>query len=354
MPTEPTSTLSRRAVLRGTLAAAALALALRGAPPSFAASRRRSAVLWSPLPDSGERPCARADHSLNYAPDTGLLYLFGGQAHGAPLDDLWAYDPAAGAWSRLDPPGRRPAPRFGHNAAYDPARRRLIVALGQEAVDTFLDDTWAFDPAAGAWRDLTPAGDRPKGRYGAASALDPTGDRLFITHGFTNEGRFDDTWAFDLASETWAPVATAGAVPLKRCLARAAWDPAAAQILLFGGQTTGRRPLGDLWALDPASGTWAERRPPDSPTPRNLYAAASSGERWLVFGGFTAAGADADLWVYDPAADAWYRLDPTGGDAPAPRMSADLTAASDRLFLFGGNDAQSYFDDLWALFPTAV
>src|SRR5439155_15774369 len=140
---------------------------------------------------------------------------------------------------------------------------------------------WSYD--ASGWRQLDVSSeDKPEIRYGAGAAHDEAASRMLISHGFTDHGRYNDTWAFDLLQDKWSVIATSGDVPIKRCLTRCLWLPSPKQMLLFGGQTDDNPFLGDLWTLDTAKGAWAEQKPAALPGPRNLYGASldQSGARW--------------------------------------------------------------------------
>ena len=349
--------ITRRSLLRaaGTgavgLAAARLggptaAHAMPGTRGQVAGLRSRSAAGWTTVPRSAFQPPARRDHSLTADPDAGRLYVFGGRAGGDALGDLWSFDAPTGQWNEVLVDGPRPDPRFGHTAIYDAVGRQLVVALGQ-AGGTFFDDVWAFDPASSAWSSLgASSARRPAARYGAAGAYDPAG-RLVISHGFTAQGRFDDTWLLDLTTAAWERLTTIGAVPVKRCLVRATWDPAGPRLLLFGGQTDDAAFLGDFWSLDVGRGSWTEKGTGARPGPRNLYGAAGGGQRWYLVGGNTPDGPAADTWVYDTARDVWAPVETAGG--PPARSGLDVATLGDALYLFGGADGAAELGDTWRL-----
>ncbi len=344
--------LSRRSLLRGALAAVAgLAAGRLGAStPAAAASAGARAARWMRLGGS-LHPGARRDHSLTPTGEGGAVYLFGGRRNGVAANDLWALDPKKAAWRRVEARGPKPPPRFGHDAFYDAARKRLVVAMGQASSGSFFNDVWAFDPAASSWRQLgVSSAMRPEVRYGAAGAYDRGGNRLFISHGFTSQGRFDDTWILDLATESWSKLSTEGRVPVKRCLTRAFWDPAGRRILLFGGQTDGNPYLGDFWSLDVGRGVWMQERQAALPSARNLYGASfdEARRRWYVVGGATAKGPAGDAWVYDAAREAWSVIKGIGSK-PSARSALDVAVAGGRLYLFGGNDGTRDLDDTWVL-----
>jgi hypothetical protein len=298
---------------------------------------------WSRLPDAGTLPTPRRDHSL--ATDGARLYLFGGRDSG-PLADFWVYDIAAGQWTEVVTPG--PPARFGHNGLFEDGSQRLFVFGGQAS--GFFNDVWAYDSTAGRWTEVGALPPAPATRYGAAAALDPAG-RLVVSHGFTDTGRFDDSWAFSLGEPAWADISPqAGGRPLARCLTRAVWDPAASRFLMFGGQSNPEPFLGDLWSF--TSGGWAEITAEPRPAPRNLYSMVWDGERSraIVFGGRTQSGQVSDVWQLDARTDTWAPLT-TQGDPPSPRSSHDAVWLPERraMLVFGGQDSDGDRNDLWEL-----
>ena len=365
--------VSRRALLRGsaTGAAALGAMAMvgcggggttppktpvpsptAGAPTQAAASPTAAPAkaAWTRV-QLAAAPGARRDHSLTLNVDNGLIYAFGGRANGVANNELWTFDPVTAAWHQVSAAGELPDSRFAHNAFYDRARSRLVVALGEGNGGSFFNDVWAYDGSG--WRRLDAASaDRPQIRYGAGGAHDVDGNRVLVSHGFTDRGRFDDTWAFALDGGGWTKVATTPAVPIKRCLTRCLWLPASASMLLFGGQTDSNPFLGDLWTLDIAKGAWTETKPALLPGPRNLYGASlgEGGKRWYIVGGNTPDGPSPETWTYDLATAAWSPLD-AEGDAPPARYSTDAVYAAGKLYIFGGHDGKSEIDDMWALDP---
>ena len=308
-----------------------------------------AATGWRLLPASGPAPAAREDHTWTLAPD-GDAYLFGGRADGEVYEDLWRYSLAGGAWTQVTPTGASPPARFGHNAVWA-AGIGLVIFAGQ-GPDGFFNDLWAFDPGAGAWRQLRAIGARPVPRYGSCAAIGPDG-RLWISHGFTSEGqRFADTRAFDLETGAWTDETPLGEAPIERCL-HACWWTDDDELVLYAGQTTGTTALDDLWHLSvgerPGTNGWSRLAQETLPPARNLYAAARWAAGTLVFGGQGIDGTYlADTWwISDDGTAVRLEID----DARSPRGGAELIADPDRgrLLLFGGRDSTTNFDELWEL-----
>jgi hypothetical protein len=222
----------------------------------------------------------------------------------------------------------------------------MLIFGGQAAGGAFFNDAWSF---GGQWRKLFGEDYGPPPRYGAASALKPDG-LLLVSHGFTNEGRFDDTWSLEPFA-AWTDVSATGTRPLKRCLIRGVWDAKRDRFLIFGGQTDGTPFLGDLWALD-ANG-WAEITSEPKPSPRNFYAmVATDSASVVLFGGNSQEGPGPvnDLWFLDTKNDTWTQVQ-VEGEGPTPRYGHDAVWLPDtrKLIVFGGHDTSGDVNDLWEL-----
>jgi N-acetylneuraminic acid mutarotase len=332
-----------------------LSLLLAGGLVPYGLSQPAAAQLpagaWTVIDAPG--PAARWDHSLSADPATGSLLLFGGRdAAGAPLADSWIYSVGNNSWALLDGPA--PPPRFGHAVAIDIQNRALYLFGGQADSDTFFNDTWRFDLDARSWSEIPTSDDRPSPRYGTSAVLDGEGN-LLISHGFTFEGRFDDTWSLDPESGIWTDVSSApGTRPLKRCLHEAVWDAGQQRMLLYGGCSSGFGPCpqGDLWAFDPVNQTWTDHTPSTSPAARSnpaLVRDDADGAVWLV-DGLTEAGYTADLWMLDLIGDepAWVEI-AQGSVVPEPRASHDAAYLDGDIYLFGGNSNAGPLADFWVL-----
>jgi uncharacterized protein (TIGR03437 family) len=298
-----------------------------------------AALRWFRPNPAGAIPSPRIDAPVAYDSVSRELFLFGGLDASGDRNDLWAYSVDNQQWTQVRPVGQAPDPRHGHTVTLDPVRRRIIVVAGQGA--RFFGDAWAYDIQANVWRQLTGNSDGPLPRYGHSGIYDAKRDRIIISHGFTSEqGRYDDTWALDLASSTWRDISPVGTRPLRRCLHHAVYVAQSDQMLLYGGCSSGYGPCpqGDLWSLDFAGNQWTQIVTAGSPPPRLWYGMVFDDNRKLLvlFGGLDGEALN-DTWEYDPAAPSWKQITP-GGDVPTPRYRLEATFASDlgAAFFFGG------------------
>jgi hypothetical protein len=237
--------------------------------------------------------------------------------------------------------------------AVDAANRALYLFGGQADGATFFNDAWRLDLDTLAWEEI-PTGDlRPAPRYGTSAVLDGEGNVL-ISHGFTFEGRFDDTWSLDPASGVWTDISPAPETrPLKRCLHEAIWDAERSRMLLYGGCSSGFGPCpqGDLWAFDLETQVWTELTPAEGPAARSnpaLVRDDATGALWLV-DGLAEIGYVADLWELDLAGGVTWREAGQGEPIPAPRASHDAVSLHGDTYLFGGYGNAGPLADFWVL-----
>jgi Galactose oxidase, central domain len=310
---------------------AALASSSPTSQPPTAVPQARG---WSEIVAANDGPPARYDHSAVLDPVRQQLVVFGGRDKQA-LGDTWIFDLATRRWREV--PATGPEPRFGHGAAYEAAHRRMLIVMGQGA--DFFNDVWAFDLDKESWTQLI-ANDRsaisPRPRYGQSAALDGQG-RVLISHGFSDQGRFDDTWAFNLAAARWVNLTPAsGPKPLKRCLHELIYEATADRLLLFGGCSSGFGPCpqGDLWAFDLKTTTWTELMPNGAKPAARSNASLiyqSTSQTLFLFGGKTADGANAETWSYHIGKNEWTHLE---GQAPPAHAAARPPAMMQKLGVF--------------------
>lgn len=303
-------------------------------------------IAWQLL-GSSDAPAPRSDHTWTVSPDGTAAWLFGGTGADGPLDDLWRYDLVTDAWQRVEASGDGPLARFGHVAAWV-EQVGLVIWSGQAGAD-FFDDLWAFDPSLGSWARLPDGGAVPAARYGSCGAIGPDG-RLWISHGFSHSGRFDDTWTYDFTAGQWAEVLPDGERPIKRCLHDCLWTPDG-RFLLYAGQTDGEPALADLWGLEADRATWWRLDPPEPPEARQLYALTTLGSTAFIFGGADAERRPLDsLFLLDLDDASWSDAQPDG-EQPPGRSGATLIAdrSRDRLLLLGGIGSDGALGDLWQL-----
>jgi len=308
---------------------------------------------WEDITPDGDPPGASFGASFTPAPTIGSLLLFGGWAGGTSYaNTVFSYDPATNTWSDLTPTGVAPAPRAAHASAYDPATDRMIIFGGYDGT-SYYNDTWAFDIAAKTWANLHPSGSVPASRGGHSFVYDPASKTMILFGGWNGRTEYNDTWAYDLAENTWTNLRPSGRAPAARDSQAMAYDAENKVIILFGGWSATKE-YDDTWAYDPAANTWVELNPAgESPTARahQQMVYDPTVEKTVLFGGGRSTTVFNDTWNYDFASNSWTPVTLTG-DAPSARTGYALAyyAADRKVLLFGGSNGIDFYSDIWTLY----
>lgn len=304
---------------------------------------------WRQLEPTGTAPTPRNNASLVYDPVGHRLIVFAGRSSAGDLNDLWSLDIETLTWTQLHPSGSPPPPRSTHNAVYDPATQQMLVWSGRLS-SVFYNDVWALDLAQTSWIQFEPEGPVPNTRYGTGAIFDPSDRQLVTFAGFTDEGRFDDTWTFTPTTSTWTNLGLT-VNPGRRCLHTASYDPQRHRMIIYGGQRSGA--LGDLWSLDLNARVWSELTPAISPEGRTFPASVydEHGQRFIIFGGGGANGLKhGDTWSYDFVSGTWEQIALTGTSPIARNGAAGVYIEREsRSLFFGGVGTEVRFNDVWAL-----
>jgi N-acetylneuraminic acid mutarotase len=346
-----------RTGLRGILALVALIASL--VVGSLSARVVHAATpTWTQLSPSGSLPAVRVNDTAVWDTADNQMLVFGGNNASAHYNDLWAYQPASTSWTQLSPSGSPPAARAAQCAVWDAADSQMLVFAGSNGMST-LNDLWAYRPASNSWTLLSPSGSLPPARFACTAVWDAADSQMLVfggNSGVANGPIFNDLWAYRPASNSWTQLSPSGSPPHSRYYHAAVWDAADAQMLVFGGFTGGGIDLylNDLWAYQPASNSWTQLSPSGSPpSPGRYYPTAAwdaADSQMLIFGGYNAGTLFNDLWAYQPASNSWTQLSPSGSP-PSPRLGPTSVwdAADSQMLVFGGTDNGSvFYNDLWS------
>ena len=202
------------------------------------------------------------------------------------------------------------------------------------------------------WRELTPTtGQAPDARRNGAAIYDPIGKRVIIFAGTGNAGTTNDTWAFTLATRTWAKLTTSGNPPAPRLGFDAVYDPVGQQMVIYAGQGAGF--FNDTWALNLTTLEWRDVSPPVASRPKARYGHGTifdpTSRSLVQFAGFTEESRRfQDTQSFGLASNTWQDWTPAG---TKPDIRCLLTAAFDRtnrkMIIYGGQ-RNGPLDDLWA------
>lgn len=193
----------------------------------------------------------------------------------------------------------------------------------------------------------------PARRGGAPAAWMPAAAEMVIFGGM--DPITDDTFSFDRDTSAWRRLAPErqGPVPSNRCHHTLTEIPNTDEALLFGGFSRGTR-FNDTWRFDLAAERWTELSTSGTvPARRCLHASVyiSSRSELLMFGGIAGGGNQAgdffgDTHILDVGSGSWVRVE---GEGPSAREGAVMVYSrdADAVFLWGGKAFDHYPVELW-------
>ncbi|MEM7603971.1 MAG: kelch repeat-containing protein [Myxococcota bacterium] len=185
---------------------------------------------WTEI-SSRRTPEARRTPAGVYDPRDENIHVFGGEFMG-PRRDAWTFTSTG-----YVPQRRLPFGSLVTDAAYDRARRQIVVVTGDVRADDTLH-TWIQDGRR--WRELPIVG--PPMRTHSALAYDSEREVVLLYGGRNGDENFNDLWAFDGA---WRQVMATSPPPATRGPS-IAYDEAR-NVLFCIPRASGR--LTEIWEL---------------------------------------------------------------------------------------------------------
>ncbi|CAM9188719.1 unnamed protein product [Phaeothamnion confervicola] len=138
-----------------------------------------------------------------------VLLLFGGSTGLHYSNDLYEYNVRSGKWRKLATTGRKPSPRYKHQAVVV-GDCMYVIGGGCFKPEQSTIDLYCLDLKTLVWAETTEMhGDIPKARVAHSCSYDPVGGDIYLWGGFTSElSRLQDFYAFNVASGTWRHIET--------------------------------------------------------------------------------------------------------------------------------------------------
>lgn len=131
------------------------------------------------------------------------------------------------------------------------------------------------------------------------------------------------------------------------------------KIYIFGGEPDQFRQLNDIWCLDTKSLQWEQPQTMgQEPSARVSSTGCLVDNKIYYFGGYDGVQWLNDVHSFDIYTNRWERINIPGSYSehtsqpsiyPIPRCRHTLTLVKGLLYVYGGNDSENSFQDLWAL-----
>jgi hypothetical protein len=268
------------------------------------------------------QPSGRIDHSAVWT--GGEMIVWGGTTSLGRTSTGGRYDPATDTWTHTETVGS-PSARSRHTALWTGSEMVVWAGLGGGVART---DGGRYDPIADTWVPTQTSG-APPSRFQHTALW--TGSQMIVWGGRTNSQLRGDGGTYIPSLDSWFPLAAGGA-PSPRYQHSAAWT--GTTMIVWGGTDsldTDADPLGNGAIYDLGTETWL---PMAAAGARKQHTATWSGSEMLVYGydeGLTHSG-----HRYDPGTDAWSPIAGSdGSDYRRHRHGATWTG--NELILWGGD-----------------
>lgn len=250
-------------------------------------------------------------------------------------------------------PNATPSPRYAGVMFPSDGRDSFFASSGCRGgnLTGCLNDLWKYHVAEDRWEQLVVPTGMMSPRCGHSAVT--IGKKVFFFGG-TSEGFVkvhSSLHEFDISRGTFHAITEIQGGPPPERLVHAACADSRGRMWIFGGLTTDRKALDDLWCYHPDENRW-ERvgdAQGDLPGPRYGTRIACVGDDLYLFGGSRERGPTLnDLYQFQPERRRWTRLEESSGDLPSPRYAPAFIALGQRIYLFGGGDGKGgYLNDLY-------
>lgn len=210
-------------------------------------------------------------------------------------------------------------------------------------------------PAVTLWEKLHPSGDIPQARSGAASAT--ANGKLYVFGGYGGSNvRLDDFYSYDFKSNTWNQVEVRSQIkPGCRENNGIVSTDSGQKLILFGGYS-GTSWLNDLWVYDISEKTWecveesSDNDPFDltqnsRPCRRFGYVSVMHGNKLIIMFGFDGTQWLNDIYEFDFDTLEWQIVVPNG-DVPSRRSCPAWFKNGHTIYVHGGYDGITRLSDL--------
>jgi hypothetical protein len=229
---------------------------------------------WTPLSPAGDVPPPAASRRVALKSGQKLAFFFAGyESNTADDNDLYRFDysvspPSFTKLTQTNPPPAREL----HAFAYDDMSDTFVAFGGVSAAGRVFGDTWTMKLSgdAATWTQQKIMGPTP--RYGFFYAM--SASKLYVWSGAQGTASINpaaDTWAYDVAANTWTQVLDGsedGAPPGRRNGAFI-YDPEGPRLIIFGGTADAMTTVPGLSLLDLRTLTWATLTLDKQPTLRS-------------------------------------------------------------------------------------
>jgi N-acetylneuraminic acid mutarotase len=281
---------------------------------------------------------------MAYDIESDITIIYGGWKTPQPyeLGDTWSYDLDNDSYVNMDPAVAPPV-REVSQMVYDSQSDKIVMFGGLEDFTNNIvrNDTWTYDYNTNTWENVT-SSVAPAARSAFGMVYDSESDRVILFGGLGTGGNFNDTWAFDVDTNTWEEMNPA-TPPSSRYFPAMAYDEESDRVILFSGRSDDK--VADTWTYDYNTDAWQQLSPSVQPPWLRAHHMTYDNESDTVvlFGGSDINDLATDsTWLYDYNTNTWTQASPDNSPSPRQRHNMVYDVDANRIISFGGTDNGYY------------
>ncbi|RIA92193.1 hypothetical protein C1645_820989 [Glomus cerebriforme] len=287
-------------------------------------------------------PFPRYGHSINQSGINDQIYIFGGIAGGNVTNDVLMVETNTLNVCGLMTTGDIPPPRSFHTQVNIENKMIVFGGLPLNPIEKPDNNIYVLNTDTKQWYKPPIQGNPDVGRFGHSASV--IGSKMYIFGGQSNGYYLNDLVAFDLQSLNYGVAQWEFISPLNDPPTGRSGQTICAyndKLYVFGG-TDGEKYYNDTWYYDIQTNTWGELSCIGYiPSPRKNHGAAIIDDIIYIFGGKGQDGLEmGDLVAFRISNQRWYMFSDMG-IAPSPRQCLAMTSSRDKALVFGGDCLQS-------------
>jgi hypothetical protein len=228
-----------------------------------------------------------------------------------------------------------------------------VLFFGGFDYSTCFNETWIFDLSEDKLTQVYPT-ISPTGRYDCAVSSVYGTDKVLLFGGAYKQGKFNDTWIYDLSDNNWKQKFPANS-PSNRSNARMACIYNTKDLVLFGGNYWTKPKTyyyNDTWLYNYTKNTWTQKSPVNSPNIGWGYSLTSvhNTDKLVYYGGIDIVNETySKIWIYDHSTNTWTKKTQPSSPSDIVGHAAANVFGTDKIVFFGGREAlvNNRFNETW-------
>ncbi|KAF8637120.1 hypothetical protein AX17_003024 [Amanita inopinata Kibby_2008] len=311
-----------------------------------------TAMHWSRAPVHGTLLMrAVRSHSVTLVDTTA--WLFGGCDDHESARDIYCFDIETMQWSHPDTIGEAPPPCRAHTSTL--VDRKLVI-FGGGLGPTYYDFVYVLDTATRRWSKPQLAGGAHPVPRRAHTAVLYQG-MIWVFGGGNGMQALNDLWTLDVTAcmgshsgsvtgkLRWQEMQTKGEGPCPRGYHTA---NLIGNIMVVAGGSDGSNYFTDIWLLNLDDLVWTQLKAIEPSYKLLAHTSTQVGSYLYIIGGHNGDGYTSNVLLFN-LVNLQYETRTVYGKAPSARGYHATILADSRLFLFGGYNGQTSFDDVIVL-----